>query len=237
MKALFILLAIAMLSCNNKRETGAGFVLEEYAKHNKALNENKNLSVFLTYTDTSMFSYKGAEYKVITNKFPEALSLYYVKGYLLDNPNPYGTYFHFDKDGNLLRYLFLCGEGNRNTYQLDYSSKSDQYEEQGDAFVDHFAPANIKEAGNLYSLLFSTFPRTDIEAFYSVDKINFQKLNLRPQALDPFTSDAEITLSKKEIANGIIIRVKSKNLRFPLKGLQDLKETYDTLTLAKNEAP
>ena len=233
MRVLFLLLAIATVSCNCQRKTDAALILEEYTKHNEALNENKNLSAFLTYTDTTMFSYKGAHYRVVTNKFPTALSLYKVAGYLSDNPNPYGTYFHFDNKGKLIRYLFLCGDGKCHAYQLNYSYKTKQYQEQGDAFVDYFPPETIKDTGNSYTLLFSTLPRNDIEAFYSVDKINFQKLNLRMPALDPFTSDAEITLSKKEVDRGIVLRIKTENLRFPLNGLQDSKETFDTLSLDK----
>ena len=221
------------MSCNSQRKTDAALISEEYTKHNKAINENKNLSAFLTYTDTTMFSYKGADYRVVTDKFPTALSLYKVAGYLSDNLNPYGTYFHFDNEGKLIRYLFLCGDGKCHAYELNCSYKTKQYQEKGDAFVDYFPPKTIKDTGNSYTLLFSSFPRNDIEAFYSVDKINFQKVHLRTPALDPFTSDAEITLSKKEVDKGIVLRIKTKSLRFPLTGLQDSKDTYDTLSLVK----
>jgi hypothetical protein len=214
-------------SCDREKKTDAAIVLEEYSRQNISLLDNKLTS------DTTVYKYKGGEYRVVSEKFPMALSLYYVKGFYLDNPSPYGTYFHFDHTGKMVRYLFLCGDEKRNTYQLDFSSKSDKYQEQGDAFVDFYAPKIVNNTSNSYTLLFSTFPRKEIEAFYSIDKKNYQKLDIQSPGFDPFTKEAEIKLSKEQMEGGIALKIKAKNLWFPLLGLQDEKETTDTLFLSK----
>jgi hypothetical protein len=119
------------------------------------------------------------------------------------------------------------------TYQLDFSSKSDKYQEQGDAFVDFYAPKIVNDTSNSYTLIFSIFPRKEIEAFYSIDKTNYEKLDIQAPGLDPFTKEAEIKLSKEQAEGSIALKIKSKNLWFPLLGLQDEMETTDTIFLLK----
>jgi hypothetical protein len=125
----------------------------------------------------------------------------------------------------------MAGDGNHDLYRILYDSSTKKYQEQGNAHVDEFVPRNLQDTGNNYTLIFSTFPRTNIEASYSTDRIYYRQLHFLKKDTVPFINEAEIILSRKELEQGVIIKVKAQNLIIRLEGLENIKETTDTLRL------
>lgn len=68
-----------------------------------------------------------------------------------------------------------------------------------------------------------------MEAYYSVDKVHFHRIRLAEPEKVPYIIDGEIMLTKKQVEQGIIIKVKSKDLRMELEGLESNRETNDTV--------
>ena len=119
----------------------------------------------------------------------------------------------------------MSGDGKHDLYEIIYDPKSSSYVEQGYPDVDFLGTKIVNDSNNIYTFMFTTFPRTDLDVVYSIDKINYDTLHLSNKKLIPFIEEADIRLTKKQITDGIIIKVKAKSLRFKLTGLDDLRET------------
>jgi len=221
----FPLLILIIISCKSRTETDADLIHRQYMTFGTSKINNNSTK------DTIIYSYRGGEYKVAFEHYLTSKGLDKIRGYLLDNPDAYGNFFDFDLRGKINRYLYLAGDGKYDTYRVVYSLDKDKYEEQGSAFVDEFEPTEINDTSNNYSLVFSTFPRKDVEASYSLDRVHYNKLSLKKSNLMPFLDEVDVVFSRKHLINGIIIKTKAKNLRLRLIGLSNLKESVDTLRL------
>jgi len=218
MRILLFSIAIIVVSCQNKDKRDSDNVLQNYL-----VNPH-----FKKVHDTLIYPFHGASYKVVFDRTTNG-TISNIFGYLANNPNFYGSYFKFDIYGKLDKYYFMAGDGEHDLYRVTYNSDKAEYEEQGNAYVDYLAPNTVKDTGNDYTFVFSSFPRKHLEAFYSVDKIHFNKIRLAEQEKVPYIIAGEITLTKTQVDQGIIIKVQSKDLREQLKGLESNRETTDTV--------
>ena len=91
----------------------------------------------------------------------------------------------------------MSGDGKHDLYRVEYNSYNNKYEEQGNAYVDYFAPNIVNDTGNNYTLIFSSFPRKEIEASYSTDNAQYHKLILTEKELIPLITEGDIVLQKK----------------------------------------
>ena len=149
----------------------------------------------------------------------------YISSYLSANRNPYGPFFKFNASNKLESYYFMTGDGKHDLYDIIYNTNKNKYDEGGYPDVDYFPPGYINDSGNNYSFIFNTFPRKDLEVLYSLDKTHYNPLQLSKKASIPYLEEADITLTRKQIKDGIVIKVKARNLRLDLTGLDNFRET------------
>ena len=218
MRILLFLIALVACSCRNKQIDSAN-VLEAYLS-------NPNLK---RVQDTLIYPFHGASYKVIIDSNSLNGKIRKIFGYLANNPSMYAGYFKFNTDGKLDKYYFMAGDGEHDLYRITYNPVKAKYEEQGNAYVDYVAPNIIKDTANDYTFVFSTFPRKEVEAYYSIDWAHYNKMNLAAWETVPFITDGKIILTKKQVDQGILIKVKAKDLGVRLNGLEKSRETIDTI--------
>jgi len=157
-----------------------------------------------------------------------------IEGYWLNNPDNYGNYFRFDEKGYLVKYMFLLGDGNHDSYRIENLYQDNKYEEKGSSFVNNIKwNSNNQDSVLKYTLYFSAFPRKDLFVFYSIDNKKFKQLPIHKSCSMPFLREVELVLNKTEVKNQIFIKTDADNLYFQLKGLSNKMTYIDTLHIFK----
>jgi hypothetical protein len=213
-----LLLSIVFISC--KSLSNETFVQQQYSEFSK----NKNTSKI---NDTIIIKDSNSITKTLYQFTEPDKSLKSIKSWLQNNPSPYGHYFKFTNH-ELKDYYFLCGDDSCHSYELKANVATEIYSEKGSPLVDFFAPFEINDSLNDYTLLFSTFPRNKVSCSY-INHGTLRVLELRKSKLFPFLLEANLICSRSELEKGIVLKVTADELVFSLPGLTHSKEFIDTL--------
>ncbi len=213
-----LLLLIIFASCKSLSDDT--FVQQQYSEFSKNRNTSK-------INDTIIVKDSNSITKTFYQFTESDRSLKSIKSWLQNNPSPYGHYFKFTNH-ELKGYYFLCGDDSCNSYELKTTAATGDFSEKGSALVDFFAPFEIKDSLNDYTLLFSSFPRNKISCSY-LNNGAYRVLELKKSKLFPFLLEANLICSRRESEKGIVVKVTADELVFPLPGLTHSKEFIDTL--------
>jgi hypothetical protein len=173
----------------------------------------------------SLFYPKG-KYIVVMRHNRQSI-LQEIKGYALNSV--YGHCFKFDFYGVLDNYKFIV-DGSHFTYSLYYSIKDSLYKERGCPSVDYMRVLQGKTKDSLnFLFLFTKFPRQNIEVFYSINGVKYNKLKNEKSNLMPFLDEGELkmTLNTKRI----FFRIETSNLIHKWPGLDNEKTFFDTTVI------
>lgn len=202
MRALYFLLILLLVACENKN------------LHQAFLDVYKENSIQQKKDDTLFFQYK--EYVGIY------LNESTIFGKLLNQP--YGHSLTFLPSGQLSEYEYLVGKGRINSYYLE-QTKDGCYTEKGSPLVDiwtdesHTPPDSVS-----YLMLFSKFPRTKVEFLYSLDSIDYKKVELKNSELMPLMAEVRLTLPS--YVKKIYAHIVASEIFWQLSCVKDQKDFY-----------
>lgn len=133
----------------------------------------------------------------------------------------YGHRFEFDKQKILSRYIFDVDGGAHYSYGVELL-KDTQYSETGNPYVDRWKDESYVSRDSIrYVLLFSKFPRKNVQAFYSYDSTSYQNLNLENSRVMPYLAEGKIIVpNTMKVIN---LKIEAEDLLYPLNGLQEKK--------------
>lgn len=140
----------------------------------------------------------------------------------------YGHFFEFEKNGDIKNYYYLIGDDLHSSLEIRKDQDSKKYIERGSPFVDYMRNAPDSGIGK-YSLLFSTFPRTNLQISFSLDGKDYRSLSLHKSRIMPFLYEVDIPVDKS--SNKVFLRIIASKLFLPLSGLRDSSLFHDTLTI------
>lgn len=219
-KILILLLLFYLFSCKSKSH--ADFISSEYNKYKASPEGKVDSIVFPKYGYVAYLDYDTTG------------RLYKIEGVLKNKK--YGHFFKlniFDKlppknfSGALTQYYFQLDNGRHYSYEIKFNFQDNKYYESGSPFVDYIIDTpSLKDSVNTYTLLFSTFPRKEIEVLYSFDDLTYKMAELQESRMMPFLYETKITSEANKVC---YIKTKSRNMVFNMKNILNEKEIKDTL--------
>jgi hypothetical protein len=150
-----------------------------------------------------------------------------IKGYLLEKN--YACNFNFTSEGELHEFKFSLGDNKHYSYKIMW--ENGLYFEEGTPLVDYW-PSNIHQKADIMDsaeILFSYFPRKNIDVQYSTDGKNYQPFVIKKSNLLPFVMKGRLLSPNKYPAIYFITEANNPILR--LTGLISNRRFYDTLRI------
>lgn len=111
-----------------------------------------------------------------------------IKTYMINNL--YGHYYEFYRNGNLMKYCYYIGSGDKCSYLKQFSNDGTLESEKGNPFVDY-----IQNDKNEIDMHFSTVFFDSLQVELSSGKAKAQKLDLRSSSMLPMLSESTISIT------------------------------------------
>ncbi|HMG67898.1 MAG TPA: hypothetical protein VK588_09435 [Chitinophagaceae bacterium] len=212
-----VILAITLTStlisnCNSNHST---IIAKEYLQNaDSIVQKDREKQLF--------FKEDGNRY-LANIKYYSSNELLSIRGSLLDRN--YGCNFSFFSKGGLSDFKYNLGDNERNSYNIKF--KNGSYSEEGIPLVDFWR--SECDTMNCADILFSYFPRRNVNAQYSTDGINYYSLKIEKSNLLPFVMKGRLMTSKKLQSIFFIIDVSNSIINLP--GIAPSRRCYDTLVI------
>ena len=197
-------------------------------------SKNDNEKVYLEYTHFDSSYSNNSSKKFDTIVFKNFSTIYFIYNNTNDlvkikarlDSIRYGHFFEFEDQGELKNYYYLVGDDLHNSSEIKSDQGLKRYVEKGSPFVDYMknsADSGIKK----YSLIFSTFPRKNLQVSYSLNGKDYQPVELHKSRIMPLLKEADIAVD--ENSKKLFFKITASELFLELTEIKDSRMFYDTL--------